>query len=153
VRRALAIVYDAIDARVTAIAARGWPCRRGCDACCKSLAEAPRITRAEWDVLREGIDAREDRDEVLARLRALPREGRVACPLLDDARGECTVYAHRPAACRAYGFYAARDGGRHCAIVERAADDAVVWGNHDALDRSLVAISGEARSIVDWARG
>jgi Fe-S-cluster containining protein len=111
------------------------------------------VTRAEWARLRDGIAAlgADARDAALARLRALPRDTRVACPLLDTARGECTVYAHRPAACRAYGFYAARDGGRHCADVGAVAGDDVVWGNHEALDRALVALSGEPRSVIDWA--
>ena len=26
-----------------------WPCRVGCDNCCRRLAEIPQLTMAEWD--------------------------------------------------------------------------------------------------------
>ena len=26
-----------------------WPCKRGCDDCCRSLASPMRISRAEWE--------------------------------------------------------------------------------------------------------
>ena len=32
-----------------------WPCRRGCDGCCRRLAEIPRLTIFEWTLLREGL--------------------------------------------------------------------------------------------------
>ena len=40
-------IYD----RVRAISEDNldWPCRRGCDGCCRRLAEIPQLTMAEWD--------------------------------------------------------------------------------------------------------
>ena len=32
-----------------------WPCRRGCDGCCRRLAEIPQLTMAEWNLLRERL--------------------------------------------------------------------------------------------------
>lgn len=43
-------------------------------------------------------DNEEWRDWFFARMK-----GRAACPALDEARGECDLYAHRPVACRVYG--------------------------------------------------
>ncbi len=41
---------ERIAARVAAIRAvrSDWPCRRGCDACCRSLARPLALTAAEW---------------------------------------------------------------------------------------------------------
>lgn len=163
-RRALRVLHEEIDARVSSIveAVPSWPCRRGCDHCCRHLAEIPRLSAAEWALLREGIDAlRPDaRRAVRSRLDALvghdpgaPRfDG--TCPLLDREQGACLVYAHRPIACRAYGFYATRDGGLWCETIEghvQAGDaEGVVLGNHDALDRALEAAAGPSRSLVEW---
>lgn len=164
-RRALRVLHDEIDARVSAIvdAAPSWPCRRGCDHCCRSLAEVPRLTGAEWELLREGLEAlsSDARAQVRARLeRGFER----TCPLLDPDQGACLVYAHRPIACRAYGFYAARDGGLWCDVIEARVSAAdvdgvalgdvalgnVVFGNHEALDRALAAAAGPSRSLLEW---
>jgi Fe-S-cluster containining protein len=88
--------------------------RRGCGGCCQRLADVPQLTRAEWLVLREGIEALQPelRAAVLDRISALeeiagngevPRH--VTCPMLDTSgeRGEgtCLVYAlARPRAAR-----------------------------------------------------
>jgi Fe-S-cluster containining protein len=148
-----------IDARVQAI--RGshpdWPCAKGCDGCCRRLAEVPRLTAAEWDLLRQGMAALP-----AARLQQISRdmatlagqESRpVVCPLLDHAAGACTVYAQRPVACRTYGFYVQRDLGLYCHDIEtRVADGAladVVWGNHDAIDHRLAGL-GEIHPLTEW---
>ena len=57
--------------------------------------------------------------------------------MLDRATGACR-FAHRPVACRTYG-YVQREKGMYCGDIEaRVADGSladVVWGNHDAVDR------------------
>ena len=77
----------------------------------------------------------------------------VVCPMLDQASGACPVYAHRPVACRTYGFYVQRDKGLYCSAIEaRVAGGAladVVWGNHDAIDQQLAG-QGENRLLTEW---
>ncbi|MGD0961341.1 MAG: hypothetical protein ABSB19_16150, partial [Methylomonas sp.] len=69
------------------------------------------------------------------------------------ATGACLVYAHRPVACRTYGFYVQRDQGLYCKDIEsRVAGGAwgdVVWGNHDAIDSRLRGL-GETRELTEW---
>lgn len=154
VRRRLLAIYDGIAARssTTTDAHPAWPCRRGCDACCRSLADVPRMTRAEWELLREGLDALPAavRAEVDARIAALAHATRpIVCPMLDEKEGACLVYAHRPAMCRTYGFYVRRQDGIHCAIVERQAPDDVVWGNQESVDDALAGLSGAEVSLLE----
>ncbi|QSA98820.1 YkgJ family cysteine cluster protein [Methylococcus sp. EFPC2] len=150
-----------IEARVRAI--RGehldWLCRLGCDGCCRRLAEVPRLTLAEWELLREGLAAlppaqlREIDQEIAALAEQSSRP--IVCPLLDRSAGACRVYAHRPVACRTYGFYVQRDQGLYCKDIEsRVAGGAwgeVVWGNQDAIDRRLCDL-GDTRELTDWFR-
>ncbi len=152
-------LHGEIDARVHGIRENhpGWLCSKGCDGCCRRLADVPQLTAAEWDLLREGLAvlpaerlAAIDRDIVaLASRRSRP----VVCPLLDQATGACQVYAQRPVACRTYGFYVQRDLGLYCHDIEsRVADGAladVVWGNHDAIDQQLAGL-GESRALTEW---
>lgn len=148
-----------IDARVAAIRddRSDWLCRKGCDNCCRRLADAPTLTAAEWCLLREGLAelAPGRLEEIRAAMAELANEATrpVVCPLLDRAAGACLVYAHRPVACRTYGFFAQRELGLYCHDIEvRVAGgelDDVVWGNHDAIDRSLIGL-GEARSLTAW---
>lgn len=115
------------------------------------------MTRAEWEHLREGLEglAPDVRAEVDARIAALAdhREGLVTCPMLDVRDGACLVYAHRPAACRTYGFYVRRRDSLHCGIVAQATREMpdVVWGNQESVDDALSRLSGEEISLVDWA--
>lgn len=148
-----------VDTRVGAIrdARPDWPCSKGCDTCCRRLADVPRLTAAEWALLREGLRGLDPqrlltiRDEVgtLARGATVP----IVCPMLDRATGACPVYAHRPVACRTYGFYVQRELGLYCSDIEaRVAQGEladVVWGNQDVIDRALAA-SGETRSLTEW---
>ena len=55
----LSDLHTDIDARVHLIrdGRPDWLCGKGCDSCCKRLAEVPRLTQAEWDLLREGLSA------------------------------------------------------------------------------------------------
>ncbi len=155
----LSQLYTDIEARVRIILDDNpdWLCRMGCDGCCRRLAEVPRLTAAEWALLRDGLAAlpperlREiDRDiAALAEQSSRP----VVCPLLDRSAGACLVYAHRPVACRTYGFYVQRDLGLYCKDIEaRVTDGAlaeVVWGNQDAIDRRLCAL-GDSRDLTEW---
>lgn len=171
-RKRLLAIYDDIDrrARLTSDEHAWWPCRRGCDTCCHRLAEVPRLVRAEWELLREGLDAlppdvRADVDRRIAALATLEQRGalprHVVCPMLDEAEGACRVYAHRPGACRTYGFYVERGIGLHCSMITEAvgarpADEApVVWGNAESVDYALARLRDdaceEASPLTVWA--
>ncbi|MBK8251340.1 MAG: YkgJ family cysteine cluster protein [Polyangiaceae bacterium] len=54
-RRQLAVLYSDISTRTQTIAAEHtwWPCKKGCDSCCKNLAAPPAFTPLEWEVLWE----------------------------------------------------------------------------------------------------
>ncbi len=145
----LTVLHSRIEARVNAIteSCRDWPCRKGCDSCCRRLAAPPRLDRAEWDLLRQGL-ARLTPSVVYdigTRLGSWP-----ACPMLDVTDRVCLVYEHRPTACRTYGFYRERDKGLYCrrieAMVERGECDAVVWGNVESVDAEL----GAGRPLAEW---
>ena len=176
-RKKLLALYDDVDRRTHATAEEHawWPCRRGCDSCCHRLAEIPRLVRAEWELLREGLDALEPsvRAEVDAKiedLAAAERESRVprhvVCPMLDESEGACLVYAQRPGACRTYGFYVERGIGLHCGIVTEATvsrppdEEPIVWGNAESVDYALTRLDGAAAasepgacevSLTAWA--
>lgn len=159
---ALTQLHADIDRRVQTVrdGASEWPCAKGCDRCCHQLADIPTLTRAEWELLREGLATlpAAQRDEIGRRLVALAtsQERPVTCPFLDRDTGACPVYPFRPVACRTYGFYVQRDRGLYCDEIEsRVAAGKlthVVWGNHDAIDRSLAAL-GDARPLTDWFMG
>lgn len=155
----LAQLHDDIDARVRHIrdGHPDWQCARGCANCCKRLADVPRLSAAEWDLLRTGLEAlpgprltQIGRDVAALAVQA---SRPVVCPLLDHASGACLVYPQRPVACRTYGFYVQRELGLYCGDIEArvAADELgdVVWGNHDAVDRRLAGL-GESRPLTEW---
>lgn len=171
-RKRLLAIYDDIDrrARATTEPRSWWPCRRGCRSCCERLAAVPVLVRAEWDLLREGLDALPletralvaQRIEALATLEreaSLPRH--IVCPLLDEIEGACRVYAHRPGACRTYGFYVERGIGLHCelitdAVKARPADEEpITWGNAESIDYAFARLDGatceEASPLTAWA--
>ncbi|MGZ8959746.1 MAG: YkgJ family cysteine cluster protein [Methylosarcina sp.] len=151
-----------IETRVQTIRADhpDWLCRMGCDGCCRRLAEVPSLTSAEWDLLKEGLAAlpSELLREIGRNIETLPEKPLrpILCPLLDLSAGACRVYAHRPAACRTYGFYVQRDKGLYCKDIEsRVAGGAwseVVWGNQDAIDRRLQDL-GDTRELPEWFVG
>ncbi len=153
-------IYAAIDQRVFAIvsAAPAWPCQKGCDGCCRRLAQPPQVTAAEWTVLQQGIARLEApvQEAIAQRLRALSNAatGPVPCPFLDEREGACRVYAHRPATCRMYGFYVSRDGNQWCDDIqtrhEAGMGDSVILGNYQALQRELNDRFGEVKAIVTW---
>lgn len=161
---ALAQLHADIDARVESI--RGnrpdWLCGKGCDGCCRRLADVPRLTAAEWALLREGLAAlaperlREiglDVAALASQPLVIQHARPVVCPLLDRVSGVCPVYAQRPVACRTYGFYVQRELGLYCSDIEsRVAAGAltdVVWGNQDAIDRRLAGL-GESLALTEW---
>lgn len=148
----LLTLYEDVDrrARTTAAEREWWPCRRGCDTCCRRLAAVPQLVRAEWELLEEGLDAlpanvRAGVDARITDLARSEREGTLArpivCPMLDAGEGACLVYEHRPAACRTYGFYVERGIGLHCEMITQAVaerpDDPIVWGNAESVDYTL----------------
>ncbi len=152
-------LHSDIETRVQGIRAEhpDWLCGKGCDGCCRRLADTPQLTQTEWELLREGLaelapqHLQDIRREVAAQADHQPRP--LVCPLLDRASGVCPVYAQRPVACRTYGFYVQRDLGLYCGDIEsRVADGGladVVWGNHDAIDQRLAGL-GETRSLGEW---
>jgi len=151
-----------IDARVKTIRDDhpDWLCRQGCDGCCRRLAEIPLLTAAEWHWLRKGLAALppETLREIGQDIAALAEQSSrpIVFPMLDQTQGACQVYAHRPVACRTYGFYVQRDKGLYCKDIEVRETNGdwvgVVWGNHDAIDRRLRDL-GETRELTEWFAG
>ena len=121
-RARLCALHGDIDARVLAIRENhtDWLCGKGCDACCRRLAEVPQLTAEEWGLLQEGL--RELPAERLGEIRreiaalAVQQSRPLACPLLDRLTGACPVYAQRPVACRTYGFYVVGEFTAWCNI-------------------------------------
>jgi len=134
----------------------GWSCQKGCDECCRRLAELPLITRAEWLRLKEGLIQLPEGEVLQIRneVKDLSREsGPLICPLLEPMEGACRVYPYRPLACRSYGYFIQKGVGLHCKQIEAEVDqgvlDQVVWGNQDALERDMRQ-EGAPRSLNDW---
>jgi len=149
----LVALREATAARAKAITERHpeWPCRRGCDHCCRSLARPPELSGLEWREVAAGLAllAPELRAEVEARRSAGPSH---VCPFLDPAAAACLIYEHRPIACRAYGFYVDERGdGLYCGMIRERVEAGefadVVWGNHSALERRLAEF-GNTRPLA-----
>jgi Fe-S-cluster containining protein len=154
----LAQLHVEIDVRVQTILENrsDWPCTKGCDNCCRQLAEIPQLTLTEWNLLQKGLQnlAPERLLEISKNMAALKKSPRpITCPMLDLTAGTCPVYAQRPVACRTYGFYVQRELGLYCSDIKTRVDEGtwadVVWGNHDAIDQQLAAL-GETRALTDW---
>jgi uncharacterized protein len=133
-----------------------WPCRAGCDYCCRHLAAIPEITEAEWNLLRQEIGALPNRDEVVHKLLALENRSRpFICPLLDATSGRCLTYEQRPIACRTYGFYMERDQGLYCDQIRERVElgeyDDVVWGSQAGIEQRSAAL-GATRSLLEWLK-
>jgi len=121
-------IDEAVRTRVEEIAGSHgeWPCRKGCDECCRRLASSPRVSRPEWERIAAAVAALPPRvaQSVRERIRESAEAPRpVVCPLLDTAAGTCLVYEARPVACRAYGFYADRELVLGCGRIESIARD------------------------------
>jgi len=131
-----------------------WPCRKGCDDCCRHLASVPRITQAEWLLIASALDALPDDAAECVRQRIRDSAGKsrpVVCPLLDSDSGACLVYDARPLACRAYGFYAERREVLGCSRIESISEQSteVVWGNHMALEERTSSL-GPTVELSEW---
>lgn len=152
-------LHTDIDERVRFIREdRGdWLCGKGCDSCCKRLADVPQLTGAEWALLQEGLAALlpAQLDLIATRIAALGHAPArpVTCPLLDPDSGACPVYAQRPVACRTYGFYVDRELGLYCRDIEQqvadGALDQVIWGNHEVVEQRLARL-GPQRPLTAW---
>lgn len=158
-RSELKILREEIGARARAISASvaEWPCRKGCDHCCRNLACLPELVEAEWEDVERGVgaltgEARAAVEERLAEIEDGTRAPYV-CPFLDRENGACHIYEHRPAACRTYGFYVERGVGSYCAMIRERVESGeyaeVVWGNHEAVDGRLARM-GEKTPMREW---
>jgi Fe-S-cluster containining protein len=153
-------ISDEIQGRAGQMVAAqpGWPCRKGCDECCRRLASPPRISREEWLAVARALDAlpAEAGESARQRIRdSASASHPVVCPLLDTACGTCLVYDARPLACRAYGFYAERGLVLGCSLIERMAEQFpdIVWGNHTALEERIEGLGEQAELAVWLAAG
>lgn len=152
-------LHTDIDTRVNAIREGNtdWQCKMGCDACCRRLAEVPRLTAIEWDLLQSGLTAlsSETLQEIREAVAALSEQSTpfVVCPMLDKLKGACKVYEYRPVACRTYGYYVQHDKGLYCNdILTRVTSDDlkdVVWGNQNTIDRQLNRF-GDTKNLTEW---
>jgi Fe-S-cluster containining protein len=152
----LVSIQEAVGARVAGILeARGeWPCRKGCDDCCRRLASVPLVSGVEWSAIEKAIEALPGLIAETVRQRVQESAAGVrpfTCPLLDREAGACLVYEARPVQCRTYGFYAERDKVLGCERIEAVAceDPGVVWGNHRAVEAGLAEL-GPARPLHEW---
>jgi Fe-S-cluster containining protein len=149
-------IQESVRLRVEEISSAqiSWPCRKGCDECCRRLASVPRVSREEWQLIAAALETlpADTVDLVRRRIQALAcARAPVTCPLLDTNSGTCLVYEARPVACRAYGFYAEREDVLGCSRIEsigRQSPD-VIWGNHAALEDRL-GLLGPAASLSVW---
>lgn len=149
-------LHKDIAARVNAIREENsdWQCKMGCDGCCHRLAEVPRLTAEEWDLLQTNLST-EIRERIIQNMNALAKResGFVVCPMLDKSAGACRVYEYRPVACRTYGYYVQHDKGLYCNdILERVTSgvlNEVVWGNQNTIDRQLNRFD-DSRDLTEW---
>lgn len=159
----LAQINAEIETRVQAAqAARPvWPCKKGCDLCCRRLAQPLELTAVEWHRLQTGLaqlskDIQAEIEQKILALREWDEAERpfIVCPMLDEKAGACHVYAHRPAACRMYGFYVSRHNNQWCHMIDELFEarelEGVTLGNLTAIKRQIRQELGLNRSIVDW---
>lgn len=87
-----------LTSQVRAIAQPFAPCKRGCSDCCYQRVI---VTQLEAQVIGEAIRRPPARVQASAELPPLNAFGRdTPCTFLAD--GECSIYEHRPFACRSY---------------------------------------------------
>jgi Fe-S-cluster containining protein len=131
-----------------------WPCRKGCDDCCRRLASIPLVSRAEWEEILTALNELPSARSEAARARI--RESAAAqrpftCPLLDRESGICLVYAARPVECRTYGFHIERDRVLGCERIEAVAAEGsdLIWGNHETVAAELRTL-GPTSPLHTW---
>ena len=147
-----------IEARVQAIRMDRdwWLCKRGCDHCCRHLAQPLELSPAEWErvdgavsSLPAPIKAAVDQkiESLLQQIGEQTISSAVVCPYLDEVEGACRIYDDRPIACRTYGFFIARDHDQYCDQIETQVRDrgdaAIVWGNAEAIRHDIERLSGK----------
>jgi Fe-S-cluster containining protein len=146
-------IQQQVHERVAAIASAhpAWPCHKGCDDCCRSLASEPLVSEAEWQRVAQAIDALPNASLLYDRICATAGQPRpVTCALLDQSTGACLIYDARPIACRTYGFYAERDKVLGCYRIEALAQDpTILWGNHATIEAQLLTL-GRAQELSAW---
>lgn len=160
--RARLVVLDAeVEVRTTQIRndAPDWPCRSGCADCCKSLGAPMLASPEEWRRLEAGLATLSEaaRTQIEAGFDAMDetalRGDPVVCPVLDEA-DRCRLYEFRPLRCRTHGYYAGRAGGYWCdrieARVEAGGAEGLIFGRHEALDRSAARALGAPLSWSEW---
>ena len=148
-------------AEATRQAYPSWPCRLGCDDCCRSLAKLPELNPLEWREVERGVaelpaPVREAVEQRITAAAGRADTGPYVCPFLDPAAGACLIYAHRPVACRTYGYYVdSRGVGLYCDEIRQREEGgefaAAVWGNQDAVEARLDAL-GPRVSFAVWAQ-
>jgi Fe-S-cluster containining protein len=146
-----------IESRVQTIRADRdwWPCRRGCDHCCRHLAHPPELSPAEWERVDAAVASlpapiqevvEQKIDTLLRQLVEQETSSAVVCPYLDEQEGACRIYEARPIACRTYGFFVTRDQDQYCEQIEAEVNnrrkDTIVWGNAEAIRTNLEQMSG-----------
>lgn len=144
-----------IGARMQAILDhQDWfPCRRGCDQCCRQLAHPPELTPGEWARIDRAIAALPDvlRTQIQEKIQALLTQivqgttpAAIVCPFLNDREGACHIYEARPIACRTYGFFVARNHNQYCTLIEAELEQRhhppILWGNASSVQHELAAI-------------
>ncbi|MBD1997718.1 YkgJ family cysteine cluster protein [Leptolyngbya sp. FACHB-541] len=147
---------ERIESRVQAIRSERdwWPCRRGCDHCCRHLAHPPELSTAEWKRVDEAVAQLPNLEQVVVEQKIIALLQQIAentlglsvvCPYLNE-EGACRIYHARPIACRTYGFFVARDQDQYCQQVEteinQRGENAIVWGNAEAICHDLERMSG-----------
>ena len=152
----LLVIQEQVQLRVEDIAtAHGnWPCRKGCDECCRRLASAPRVSLDEWEALVQALNALPSDVAKAARERIRRSESAtrpVICPLLDTQSGACLVYEARPIACREYGFYVERQDVLGCSRIQDVSQQSphIVWGNHASLEQRVDSL-GPTAQLAEW---
>ncbi|HEY9852050.1 MAG TPA: YkgJ family cysteine cluster protein [Leptolyngbyaceae cyanobacterium] len=150
-----------IEVRVQDIRAsrEWWPCRRGCDRCCRQLAQPPELSLQEWTRIDKAVAAlpatirteiKQKIEQLLVEIAKNTVNSPVVCPYLDENEGACRIYDARPIACRTYGFFVARDGNDYCQIIENelsfrtdTATD-IIWGNAESIRNEIEKSCGES---------
>lgn len=135
-----------------------WPCRRGCDRCCRQLAQPPELSLQEWVRIDEAIAAlpvpiraeiEQKIDKLLVQIAENTVTSQIMCPYLDENEGACRIYDARPIACRTYGFFVARDGNDYCQIIKNEVSSRIdtatdiIWGNAESIRNEIERVCGE----------